>query len=151
MIGPSAIDSPNTLPHAPIAFARSFGSVNVQRAERDQRAQGRREAARQRADGEHREPDLEHAAAAHPVRGRSGQHQQARDHEQVRVDRPLQPGDGRAEVSPDRGDGHVDDRDVQPDDEQAQAADGQHQVAAPTAQLRQYGSLGRGPGRGRHG
>ena len=29
MIGPSAIDSPNTLPHTPIALARSPGSVNV--------------------------------------------------------------------------------------------------------------------------
>jgi hypothetical protein len=64
-------------------------------------------------------------------------HQQARDHQQVRVDRPLQAGDGGMEVTPDRRHGHVDDRDIQPDDEQAQAADGQYQVPAAAAQLGQ--------------
>ena len=154
-IGPSAIDRPNTLPHIPIARARSPGSVNVlvtiaiatglsmdpptacsARKAISQPSPGR-EAARQRAEREHGEPDLEDPAAAHPVRRRPGQHQQARDHYQVGVDRPLEPGDRRVEVPADGRHGHVDDRDVQPDDEQAQAADGQHQVPAPTAQLRQ--------------
>src|ERR1700756_4903373 len=66
-MGPSAIDRPNTLPHLPIARAPSAGGRG---GKGDHPADPRREAARQRAEREHGEPDLEDPAAAHPVRRR---------------------------------------------------------------------------------
>ena len=44
----------------------------------------------------------------------------------VRPDRPLQAGEVRAEIRLDGGEGDVDRGDVEPDDEEAQAADEQH-------------------------
>ncbi len=112
----------------------------LQGPERDQPAEPGSEGAGERAEGEQGEAELEDSSPADPGGDRSRQHQQAGQDEQVGVDRPLQPGDGRAQVPSDRRQRHVDDRDVHADDEQAQAADGQHQVAALAAQLR-HGSL----------
>src|SRR5579875_2722861 len=118
-IGPSAMLMPKTPPHTPIARAR---------------------AAQQRAEREQRQARLEGAPAADAVRGRPGEQQQAREHQRVRVDRPLQAGDGRAQLTPDRRQRDVHDRAVQADDEQAQAADAEHEQAALAAEFRQIGS-----------
>ena len=49
--------------------------------------------------------------------------QQAREHQRVGVDRPLQPGERRVQVVMDRRQRDVDDRRVETDDQQAHAAD----------------------------
>ena len=51
--------------------------------------------------------------------------QQAREHERVRVDHPLQLAVGGVEVAHDRGDRDVEDRVVEHDHEQAEAEDGE--------------------------
>ena len=89
-----------------------------------------REAAQQRGDGEDREPGLEHAAAPEAVAGGAAEDQQAREHEGVGVDDPLQARDVGVQLAADRGQGDVDDRVVEPDDQQAHAADDEDQPPA---------------------
>src|SRR5260370_1161233 len=67
-------------------------AVRLHHPERDQPAQAGRQAAQPRSRGEHRKADLEDPAAADPVGGRAGQHQETGEHERVAVDGPLQPG-----------------------------------------------------------
>ena len=62
----------------------------LQAAEDDERGHARRHAAQQRPEGEQRQAGLEDAPAAEAVRHRAGRHQEAADHQGVRVDRPLQ-------------------------------------------------------------
>jgi hypothetical protein len=102
-----------------------------------QSAQTGSHAAEQRAQREDRQPDLEHPAAAEPVGQRPGQHQQAGDGQRVGVNRPLQAAHRRVQAALDLRQGHVDDGDVDADDEQAHAADRQHQVAPRGAQFGQ--------------
>ena len=99
----------------------------LKHAEGDQPADPRREAAGQRRGGEQREAELEHAGAAEAIRGRAAQHEQAREHHRVGGGRPLQRRDRRAEVAPDRRQRDVDDRHVHPHDQQAHAADREHE------------------------
>jgi hypothetical protein len=68
---------------------------------------------------------------------------QARQHQRVRVDRPLQPGHGRMQLASDRRQRDVHDRAVQADNEQAQAANAQHEQATPADQFRQADHLAR--------
>ena len=98
----------------------------LQHSRRDQQLETRRQSAQQRAERERRQADLKDAPATDPVGGRSGQHQQAREHERVGVDRPLQARQRRGEGSVDRGQRDVDDRRVEPDDQQAHRADGEN-------------------------
>ncbi len=99
----------------------------LHRAERDQCREAGRQAAQQRSEREQGQSDLEGTAAADAIAGRSGQHEQARDHQRVRGDDPLQSRDRGVQLMLDRGQRDVDDRDVQPDDEQAHAADRKHE------------------------
>ena len=76
-------------------------------------------------------PILEHLTAAHPVAdGTRTPSAGFGDDEHVGVDRPPQPGDGRGKGSPARSTAapRSIDRRVHADEEQAQAADGQHQA-----------------------
>jgi len=57
----------------------------------DEEAEAGREAAEQRASGEHEQASLERPAPSHPVGRRPGEHQQAREHERIRVDGPCRP------------------------------------------------------------
>ena len=105
----------------------------LEHAEGDQPADARREAAGQRRGGEQREAELEHAGAAQAIRGRPAQHEQAREHHGVGGGRPLQRRDRRTEVAPDRRQRDVDDRHVHPHDQQAHAADREHEPGPDAA------------------
>ena len=76
-------------------------------------------------------PTVERALATEAVTQAAGGEEQAREHERVRVDHPLQVADAGAEVAHQRGQGHVDDRVVDHDHEQAHAEDRQRGPAAP--------------------
>src|SRR5579872_2549727 len=107
--GPSATDRANVPPQAPRARARSARSVNVL-------------VMMDIATGLSMDPPI-----ADPVGGRAGQHQQTRQHERVGVHRPLQPGDRGVQLPADGRQCDVDDGGIQADDEQAEAADDQHE------------------------
>ncbi len=77
-------------------------------------------ATRDRSEPEDDHAELERAAAAEAVAERAGREQQAREHERVRVDDPLQLAVGRVEVADERRDRDIEDRVVDDDDEQAQ-------------------------------
>jgi hypothetical protein len=91
----------------------------LQRPERDEEAGARCDAAQQRADREHREAGDEGALSPEPVRRGAREHQEAREHDSVGVDGPLQPGDAGVQLSPDRRQRDVHAGDVDPDDEEA--------------------------------
>ena len=78
-----------------------------------------------RADHEQRRTDHEHLAAAVEVGERAGGQQQRREAERVGVDHPLQVGEARAELALDVGERDVHDRDVEQQDEDAEADRGQ--------------------------
>ncbi len=101
----------------------------LKRARRDQHVEAGRHEAQCRADHEHDQARLEDALAAKAVSHRTAEHQQARERERVRVDDPLQAGERRAQVVVDRRQRHVHDRRVEPDDQQAHAADAKDQPA----------------------
>ena len=145
---------PTTAPHTPIARARSRGSVNTlvmidiatglsieppipcsARAAISQPSVGARLHSSEPAD-EQQQPELEDAPAPEPVGGRAGQQQQARDHEHIRVDRPLQPRQRRVQVAADRRQRDVHDRVVHRHDQQAHAADREDRQAPAVAELR---------------
>jgi hypothetical protein len=107
----------------------------LQHAERDQPAQAGRQAAQPGTPGEDGQADQEGPATADPVGGRARQHQETGQHERVAVDGPLQSGDRGVQVPPDGRQRDVDDRAVQAHDEQARAADDEHEQAAPAAEL----------------
>ena len=72
----------------------------LQHAEHHEELDARRQAAQQRRHREHGETDDEGALAAEPVRRGAREHQQARHHDGVGADRPLQPGDAGVQLSP---------------------------------------------------
>ena len=106
----------------------------LQRTRRDQPADARRQAAQQRAEAEGGQADLEDAPAADPVGGGPGQHQEAGQHQGVRVNRPLQAGHRGVQVTPDRRQRDVDDGDVHHHDDDAGAADREHEEPAALAE-----------------
>jgi hypothetical protein len=110
-------------------------------AEGDQPAEPGGDRAESRADREGDQADLEGAPPAEPVAGRSGQHQEAGDHQRVGVDRPLGTGDRGAEVLLDRRQRDVQDRHVEPDDQHAHAADREHQLTPHLSTIRHRASL----------
>ena len=77
---------------------------------------------------EQQQPGLQRALAAEAVAERAHRQQQAGEHEQVRVDDPLQRRAGRAELLLQRGQRDVEDGVVEPDDHEAQ---GQHGEGLP--------------------
>ena len=99
------------------------GAHRLEHAERHEQLDARGQAAQERGQREHAETRDEGAPATEPVRGGAREHQQARHHDRVGADRPLQPRDAGVQLAPDRRQRDVHDRDVEPDDEQAQAAD----------------------------
>ena len=109
-------------------------------AKDDQQLHGRGEAAQQRAEREQHQPELEDARASEAVGHRAREHQQAGEHQRVGVDRPLQLRDRRVQFAADRGQRDVHDRVVEPDDEQAHAADREDQVAAAVGGRRRLSS-----------
>ena len=151
--GPRAMETPTTAPQIPTAWARSRGMVKVfvmidmatgfsieppiglDHAKDDERAEVGGEAAEQRPGGEGAQPDDEGPPPPEAIGGRAGDHQEAGQHQRVRVHRPLEPRQRRVEVPADGGEGDVDDGDVDADDEQAHAADGEDPDAPPPAQL----------------
>ncbi len=89
---------------------------------------------------EHERPSLpEHVGAA------AGQHQEAREHDRVRVDHPLELRGGEAQAGLDRGQGDVDDRQVEDHHELRDAADPEQErlprdpLQRPVARLGQFG------------
>jgi hypothetical protein len=83
---------------------------------------GRSQAAKQRAEAEHRQPDLKDTAAADPIRRGPGQHEEARDDDRVAVDRPLQTGHRGVQIVLDGGQRDVHDRHVHRHQEETEAA-----------------------------
>ena len=159
--GPSAMDRPNTPSHTPMARARSARPVNVfvmmpsaagLSIEPPTPCRIRKPISQPRlgarlhihgAEGEQREADLEDGPAPDPVGDRAGEHQQRGQHDRVGGDRPLQAGDAGVQVPADGRQPHVHDRVVQAHHEQAHAADGEHEGAAPAGG---DGMLGAGRG-----
>ena len=147
--GPSAMERPNTPSQTPIARARSARPVKVfvmmpsaaglsiepptpcstRKAMSQPRLGARLHIHEPRVNNDR--ADLEDRPAADPVGERAGQHQQGRQHDRVGGHRPLQAGDAGVQVAADRRQPDVHDRVVQADHEQAHAADGQHERAAP--------------------
>ena len=79
------------------------------------------------ADAEDHEADRQRAPAAEAVAQRPGGEQQPGEHEHVGVDDPLQLARGGAEVGLDARQGHVEDRVVEHDDQQAEAQHPEHE------------------------
>ncbi len=98
-----------------------------------------------RPDAHDRQADGEGAAAAEAVAERAHRQQQAGEHQDVGVHDPLELAGRRPELALEAGDGHVDDRVVHHDQQQAEAHDGQHDPAAGILQ----GCLGARHGGGR--
>ncbi len=111
----------------------------LQHAKGDQQTEVRCDAAQQRSEREENQAQREHTLAAQTVAHRARQHQQARQHERIGVDRPLQARHRRVQLTPDRRQRDVDDRVVQPDDQQAHAADREDQ---PPARARDGRAIG---------
>jgi hypothetical protein len=77
-----------------------------------------------------RQPDGEGALAAEPVTERTHRQEQARKHQDVGVDHPLQLGGAGIEVALQRWQGDIDDRVVHHDQQQAQAHHSEDEPAA---------------------
>ena len=119
----------------------------LQHPEDDQQPDVRRDGAEQRAEREERQADLEHPRAADPVGRGARQHQQAGEHQRVGGDGPLQLRGRRVQVAPQVRQRDVHGGVVEPDDEEARAADREDEPAA------RVGDRGRPvrPAGGRHG
>ena len=76
-------------------------------------------------DEEADQPELQRTLASEPVTERAGREQQAREHERVGGDDPLQLRGRRVQVARQRRDRDVEARVPDEDDEQAQAEDGE--------------------------
>jgi hypothetical protein len=85
----------------------------LQEAEADQGALGPGEAVEQGAGGEERQPGHEQAPSSEQVGHAAAQEQDAAEHDRVGGHDPLQVLLAEAEVRLDRGERHVDDRDVE--------------------------------------
>ena len=143
--GPSATLSPAVAAQIEMAAARSRGSGEDvdEQGERGGEDQRRTDAhQRPRADqlvgvgGEGAEPteqpepghaDQQRPFAAEAVAEAAGGEQETGEDERVGVDDPLQLGGGGAELTHERGQGDVDDRAVEGDDEHGEAEDAEHQ------------------------
>ena len=130
--GPSAVETPASPDHAPIARPRSsgwkLGLDDRQRAGgeqrtpdaleepgRDQPAGALGQAAQRRGDGEPDHPDQEHPPPPEPVAERAAEQHERGQHEQVPVDGPLETGHRGAQFHAEAGQGHVDHGAVQED------------------------------------
>ena len=89
-----------------------------------------------REHAEQHQADGQRSLASVLVAERAGGEQQAREHDDVRVEDPLDVGAARAEVAHDRGQRDVEDRVVDRDDEQRHAEDGERVPAALVGLLR---------------
>ena len=115
LIGPSAVATPAIAAHIPIARPRSSGGnmlvmidsvagmmnappMPMNATGEDQLVRRVDECARERPEPEHRHAELQRAAAAEPVTEAAGGEQQAREHERVGVDDPLELAVARVEV-----------------------------------------------------
>ncbi|MCW2945334.1 MAG: hypothetical protein JWR24_2051 [Actinoallomurus sp.] len=81
--------------------------------------------------GDQRQPGLEHPAPPDPVRGGSGEHQEAGYRQGVAVDGPLQAADRGVQVAADGRERDIDGGHVHACDQQARAAHGRHEQSAP--------------------
>ena len=97
------------------------GAHALQRPERHERAQTRRDAAEAGGQGEQDEPPDERPPVAHAIAQGARGEQQAREQERVPVHHPLHSGDARAEAPRHVGQGDVDDGRVQHGHEVAEA------------------------------
>ena len=104
-------------------------------ASADQQTEARGQRAQQRGEREHDQPGLERPLAADPVGRRARQHQQAREHQCVGVDRPLKPRDRRVQRLVDRRQRHVHDRRIEADDQQAHRADREDQQSPSASKM----------------
>ncbi len=111
------------------------GADGLHHTEHDQPAKAGRDTAQQQPQREQHRSALKGAEPAGPVSRRSGHDQQVRQHKGVTVDDPLQAFDRGIQAAADGRQRHVDDGVVHPDDQQARAADGEHQHLAPRARL----------------
>ena len=97
-----------------------------------------------RTEAEDGQAHLEGAAAPEAVRQHAGGQEQAGEHQHVRVDDPLLLARRGSQVLDERGEGHVEDRVVDPDDEQAQAEHRERPPAATVDGGSRSGSGGKG-------
>jgi hypothetical protein len=139
---------PTTAPHTPLArVGEGVGddghgdrvehraADGLHHAEDDQQLQAGRERAQQRAEAEDHQARHEDPLAADPVGRGAGEHQQRRQHQRVGVDGPLQTGRARVQVALEGGQGDVQNGVVQTHDQQAHAADREHQQTPAVAQV----------------
>ncbi len=115
------------------------GTDRLDDAEGDEPAEVGRQSAQQRAEGEESQAGLEDAAAAEPVPGGAGEHQQRGQHDQVGVGGPLQPGQRTVQIALHGGQCHVEHRVVEVAEEDTRATDRQHQRALPAGEFRLSG------------
>ena len=147
-MGPVAIPTPVAAPHSPMALARSPRSVKTftssDRVEGNMRAAPSPITARaamsslvvpasapaSAARREDAQAGQQHALAALAVAQAARRQHQGREHQAVGIDHPLQLGGSGAERADQGGQGDVHDRDVDADQEGAQAK-GQHDSQPP--------------------
>ena len=101
------------------------GAQALDGARRDELAAGVGEPADQRGDGEQAEPGQEHATPGEQVGDPASEEQAAAGHHQVGGDQPLQLAALEVQGAADGGQGGVDDRDVQDDQDLGGQGDGQ--------------------------
>ena len=140
MIGPMATPMPATAAQIPIAFGRSSAGktfvstdsvvgmmnappmpIRARLAISESADPERAESSEPRA--EHAEPEDQGPLAAEAVAEAAGREQQAGEHQDVGIDDPLHLRGRGPEIALDAGEGHVQDRVVQRDDEQAERED----------------------------
>ena len=115
LIGPSAVATPAIAAQRPIALPRSSGGnvlvmidsvagmmnappMPISATRQDELVRCVDERAREGAESEHRHAELQRAAPPEPVTQAPGREQQAREHERVGVDDPLELAVARVEV-----------------------------------------------------
>ena len=103
----------------------------LDRPGRDQRIGRADQRAAERPEPEHHESEEECAAPAELVAETPGGEEQTREHECVGVGNPLQLALGRAELADEARERDIDDRAVDPDNEQRQAQDREDRPAPP--------------------
>ena len=105
------------------------GADPEQRPGRDEAPRAGRERAPQRAEEEHDQADHGRALPPVPVAEQPGRQQQRAQHQQVCVGEPLQLRAGRVQAHADVGEGDVEDRRVEPDDEDGRRRRGERPPA----------------------
>jgi hypothetical protein len=101
---------------------------SLQPAQRDQRIRGGHPGTGERSDAEDDETEDEATFAAETIAGVTRDQQEAREHDRVSVDDPLQLTRRRTDVAHERRQRDVHDGAVDPDDEQGQAEHAQDHV-----------------------